>query len=91
MNAILSYRNWQAKRNEVALNDVEKFYTIEAELFQKALDAENLRETEAKLMFYNSPRQQMIRSRSRCFSEINKGASLESICERLANLTKAIN
>ena len=90
MNAILSYRNWQSKKDKVSCEDAEKYYEVENELFLKALDIARTKEMENQLIFANSSRQKLIESRSRCFGEIGK-ASLESIVERLANLTAAIN
>ena len=82
-----AYRNWQAKKDKVALADLPKFYEIEKQLWELAIKDPNIQEE------IKSPRQKLIESRSRCFREINRRtnrASLESICVRLANLNKAI-
>jgi len=81
-----AYRNWQAKKDKVALADLPKFYEVEKQLYEIAIKDPNIQEE------IKSPRQRMIESRSRCFQAISKDKRLlNSGILRLANLTAEIN
>mgnify|MGYP001561315877 CR=1 FL=1 len=86
------YREWQKNRDKISLESVEKFYAVEKELYARAVESINLLEQENPVMIRNSARQKFIESRSQCFKELtNKEIDFGSVCERLKNLTKAIN